>query len=381
MVALNVMGVNLIAPVLPAYAAHFGVGFAIASSLLTSFALARMSLRLVAGRLSDRHGSRRVCAGGGLIQATGALLAGFAPTIGVLLAARLVQGWGSAMFGTSINRYLLVTTEKGELGRATAGFQGGILIGSTIGPLVGGVIAQTLGIFAPFFFQTGVALLLATVSARNIRDDGWGSSAQPAPVGQSIRSVLALDGFKVIMLLGSGLYLIRAGATNVLMPAFADDVLGMSPSQIGAMISLGSVVSLLVMPMAGRLADSIGRPPVALAGAFWAAAAIAMYGLAERGLHIALVAAATGMGVGLLAVALPTMIGDIAPKGTEGLASGVYRIANDMGWVLGPIALGLLADSSRFGLGFIIAGIPLLIGAATLLVSTRRRSLQSSSRP
>lgn len=377
MVALNVMGVNLIAPVLPAYAAHFGVGFAVASSLLTSFALARMSLRLVAGRLSDKHGSRRVCAAGGVIQASGALLAGFAPTFGVLLAARLIQGSGSAMFGTSINRYLLVTTDKVELGRATARFQGGILIGGTIGPIVGGIVAETVGIFAPFFLQAAVASMLAVVSARYIKDGGT-PAAVVTPVGRSIRSLLQLDGFKLIMLLGSGLFFIRAGATNVLMPAFSDEVLSLSPSLIGAIISLGSVVSLMVMPVAGRLADSVGRRPVALVGAFGSATTIAMYGLADSAIGLAFVAALTGLSVGLLAVALPTMIGDIAPPGTEGLASGVYRIANDLGWVSGPIVLGLLADSGRYGVGFIVAGIPLMIGAITLLLRTRTRFIPAT---
>ena len=374
MVALNVMGVNLIAPVLPAYAAHFGVGFAVASSLLTSFALARMSLRLAAGRLSDRHGSRRVCASGGLIQASGALLAGFAPSFGVLLAARLIQGSGSAMFGTSINRYLLVTTDKGELGRATARFQGGILIGGAIGPILGGIVAENIGIFAPFLLQAAMASLLAVVSARYIKDSGTTTAAVGPPMSKSTRSLLRLDGFKLVMLLGSGLFFIRAGATNVLMPAFSDEVLSLSPSLIGAIISLGSVVSLIIMPIAGRLADSVGRRPVALAGAFGSAAAIATYGLADSAGGIAVVAALTGVGVGLLAVALPTMIGDIAPPGTEGLASGVYRIANDMGWIAGPLILGLLADSGRYGLGFIVAGIPLMIGAVTLLLRTSFRS-------
>lgn len=370
LVALNVMGVNLIAPVLPSYAAHFGVGFAIASSLLTAFALARMSMRLVAGQLSDRHGSRRVCAGGGVIQMSGALLAGFAPGIGVLLLARVIQGSGSAMFGTSINRHLLVTTEKNELGRATAGFQGGILLGGAVGPLIGGVVAQTLGIFAPFFLQAAIAFLLAVVSARYITDVR--TEAPAASIAQSIGMLLRLHGFKVVMVMGFGLFLIRAGATNVLMPAFASEVLAMSPSFIGAIISAGSVVSLLVMPVAGRLADTVGRIPVAIAGAVGTAAAIATYSLASTGLHLILTAALTGASVGLVAVALPTMIGDIAPRGAEGLASGVYRMANDVGWILGPITLGLLADQARFELGFAVAGVPLVLGALGLWVTTAR---------
>lgn len=370
MVALNVIGVNLIAPVLPAYAAHFGVGFVIASSLITAFALARMSFRLVAGRLSDAHGSRRICAAGGLIQAGGALLGGFAPGIGVLLIARAIQGSGSAMFGTSINRYLLVTTEAATLGRATAGYQSGILVGSAIGPFAGGVIADRLGIFAPFFLQAAVAGLLAALSMRLIVDRGTIVGEDSESVVASVKRVLGLNGFRLIMMLGFGLFFIRAGATNVLLPAFADETMGLSTSVIGAIISLGAVVSLIVMPVAGRLADRIGRIPLAVGGAIGASIAVAMYGFAVNSFHLGVVAAVTGIGVGLSRVALPTMVGDLAPRGTEGLATGVFRIANDMGWVIGPLALGYLADGGRFGVGFAVAGVPLFLGG--LLLAMRR---------
>lgn len=369
MVALNVIGVNLIAPVLPAYASHFGVGFAAASTLVTVFALARMSLRLTAGSWADRYGSRIVCIGGGAVQTVGALLAVFAPSLSLLLAARAIQGMGSALFGTSINRYLLVVTGKAELGRATAGFQGGILLGSTIGPLVGGIVAERFGIFAPFYVQATIAALLAIVSSQYIRDGALPARAVAGAPSRtrSFRSVLEIRGFKVIMFLGFGLFFLRAGAISVLIPAFADAVLDLSPAMIGFLISLGSIASLIAMPIAGQVADRFGRIPVALAGAFSTAATVTLFGLADSAIDMMVISALLGLGIGLAAVALPTMIGDIAPSGTEGRASAVYRMANDLGWVVGPVTLGLLADSSRYGLAFAVAGLPLVVGGTVLL--------------
>ncbi|MDH5292644.1 MAG: MFS transporter, partial [Acidimicrobiia bacterium] len=127
LVSLNVIGVNLIAPVLPSYAAHFSISITVASALVASFAFSRMLLRVPAGRLSDARGSRVICAAGGVVQALGALLAALAPGFGLLLVGRMLQGAGSSLFGTSANRFLLVTTEREQLGRATAWFQAGIL--------------------------------------------------------------------------------------------------------------------------------------------------------------------------------------------------------------------------------------------------------------
>jgi DHA1 family multidrug resistance protein-like MFS transporter len=367
MVALNVIGVNLITPVLPSYAAHFDVGIAAASFLITVFALARMSFRLPAGALSDRYGSRVVCMGGGLVQGCGALLATVAPGLGVLLVARAIQGIGSALFGTSVNRYLLVVTDKQDLGRSIAGFQGGIVLGGTLGPLIGGVVAQELGIFAPFFMQAAVAFALVGVSWIVIKpNDGGHSATNRSGPRPTLGSILAIPGFRVVMLSGFSLFFVRAGAINVVVPAFADEVLALSPAQIGAVISLGSIVSLLVMPLAGKLADSIGRWQVAVVGALTTSGTVALYGLVDTALQLYVVAALTGVGIGLAAVALPTMIGDIAPPGTEGRASGVYRMANDLGWVFGPATLGLLAERSQYGLAFVVAGIPFLLAAVLL---------------
>jgi DHA1 family multidrug resistance protein-like MFS transporter len=367
MVALNVLGVNLITPVLPSYANHFDVGIAAASFLITVFAVARMSARLPAGSLADQFGSRIVCMGGASVQAFGALLATVAPGLAVLLVARAIQGIGSALWGTSANRYLLVVTDKAELGKAIASFQGGIVLGGTIGPLIGGVVAQQFGIFAPFYVQAGLALALLVVSGFVIdRNDGHGVVGSDEAARPTFRQILAVPGFRVVMFGGFSLFFIRAGAINVVVPAFGDIILSMSPAAIGAVISLGSIVSLAVMPLAGRLADSRSRWEVAVLGALITAVTVALHGLVENEIQFFAIAALSGIGIGFVAVALPTMIGDLAPAGTEGRASGVYRMANDMGWIFGPTTLALLADQSRYGLAFLVAGVPLLLAATAL---------------
>lgn len=366
LVALNVVGVNLIAPVLPAYATHFGVGFAAVSTLIAAFAAARMSLRIAAGSLADRHGSRFVCAGGGAVQMCGALLAIVAPGFGVLLAARAVQGMGSALFGTSVNRYLLIATDKGDLGRATAGYQGGIVIGSTIGPLLGGLVAERFGIFAPFYVQAALAAALVIASLNVVTEVQPVATAPKAERPPGLRALLTIGGFRLIMFAGFGLFVVRAGVTNLLVPAFSDDVLGLSPGAIGAVISFGSAMSLIVMPLAGRIADTTGRWPVAIVGMAGSAVTVALYSFATDLATIVVVTAGAGLVAGLGAVALPTMMGDIIPPGTEGRASGVYRMSADLGWVFGPLLLGALADRGNYTSAFNLTALLLLVAAAFL---------------
>jgi MFS family permease len=96
-----------------------------------------------------------------------------------------------------------------------------------------------------------------------------------------------------------------------------------------------------------------------------------LYALVGNTTGLFFVSALSGVGIGFCAVAFPTIIGDIAPPGTEGRATGVYRMANDAGWIVGPATLGLLASGSHYGTAFIVAGIPLMLGGL-LLVRTRK---------
>lgn len=361
MVSLNVLGVNMVVPSIPEFADEFGVRLASASVLVTAFAGARMAFRLAGGVLSDRRGSMLVCLFGGLVQAGGSLLAAVAPQFWILLLARVVQGAGSSLFGTSINRYLLVISPAEQRGRSIAWFQAGILVGNTLGPLLGGFLAEIAGLRAPFWVQAGVALFIAALSVFVITERGGAAALSSTRAGAA--KLLRIPMFQGVMVMAFGLFFMRAGAWNVLVPAYADDTVGLGPARIGVVVSAGALVSLVVMAAAGRVADHVGRRPVAASGLLFGGLAVVLYGTVDTYGGLVAISALTGVGVGAAAVALPTIVGDVAPLGTEGLASGLYRIANDLGWVLGPTVLAVMADQGNYTAGFLTAALPMMLGA------------------
>ena len=74
------------------------------------------------------------------------------------------------------------------------------------------------------------------------------------------------------------------------------------------------------------------------------------------------------------------MVGDLAPEGAEGSAVGVYRMAGDLGFVVGPLALGAVADAGAFTAGFFITGAIMILAAAILsFMPETRRSIQPVS--
>lgn len=359
-VALTVMNMTLIVPVIPAFADEFEVTLAAAAALVSVFAAGRLLFRFWGGVAADRFGARRVAILATLVVAAGAFVAAVAAEFWMLLVSRAVQGVGVAALGVAANQYLLVMTPRHRLGRATALFQTGIVAGAAVGPFLGGVLADLGDLRTPFWAQVVMGVAIVPVILLTIRD----VSPEDRTVRESLRvaaTMLRRPVFLGVMAMGFSLFFLRAGARNALLPAYADIEVGLSATAIGAVVSASSLTSVAAMIPTGRMVDKVGRRPVALAGAFAVAGSVALYALAGSLATLLLVSAVAGLTVGMASIPLATMVGDLAPEGTEGIAAGVFRMANDGGWIVGPLVLGSLADSGEWTLGFLVAGVPLVV--------------------
>ena len=161
---LVMAGQGVIGPVLPLFAREFGVGAATIGLTLSMFALARLILNVPLGLLSDRYGRRFLLVGGPIVTGVGMVGSGLAPSIEALLAWRFVAGAGSAMYMTGAMIYLTDISSPETRARFIGTNQGALLLGVSIGPGVGGLIAEFMGLRAPFIV-VGVAAVGAAVYA------------------------------------------------------------------------------------------------------------------------------------------------------------------------------------------------------------------------
>src|SRR6478735_11956571 len=131
------------------------------------------------GNLADRRGPRPPLLLGLVLFALGLVVAGLAPTMGVLVVARIVQGLGAGMTSTAL--YVLVTrVYPPRLHTAIlAGFSAAWVVPSIAGPFVAGVIAQTIGWRWVFGLAIVVLLGAALLLARIVRDLGQDAVAVP----------------------------------------------------------------------------------------------------------------------------------------------------------------------------------------------------------
>ncbi|WP_434047707.1 MULTISPECIES: MFS transporter [Sorangium] len=155
---MSALGGSLIHVAVPLVRRDLGVDIGAASWVLAAYSLSVSALLLPFGRLGDRHGKGRVYAVGFGVFGAGSALSALAPTLASLLAARALQGAGAAMLmanGPALTTAAFPPTQRGRaLGlQATATY-----LGLSLGPSIGGWLAQRAGWHAAFWINVPIAL-------------------------------------------------------------------------------------------------------------------------------------------------------------------------------------------------------------------------------
>jgi MFS family permease len=376
------LGFGIVAPVIPAFACHFGVSTAAAASVISVFALMRVVGALPVGRLVDRFGEAGVMAAGITVVAVSSVLAGFSQSFTELIVLRGSGGVGSAMFSISAQALLLGAVPGDHRGRASGLFSGGFLLGGISGPALGGLVA-TWSLRAPFFIYGGLlvvpAILAAVVLRRAPNRRRAAAVRRPAhPVailGRAVRSrtwraaasANLADGFAVL------------GVRGALVPLFVREVLHRSPVWTGIGFLLFAVLNGAALLPGGRVADSMGRRPVLIAGCTISAVGMVVLALLSGPWAYLAALAVAGFGSGLLDVAPAAMIGDIIDR-DGGTVVASYQMAGDIGSVVGPVAGGFLVDSASYGTAFALAAA-VMGGAAVFGLASPETRVAAPSRP
>ena len=378
-------GQGVISPVLPLFAAKFGVGSAAIGLTLSSFALARLILNIPLGLLSDRYGRRLLLVSGPLVTGIGMVGSGFSVGIVDLLAWRFVAGAGSAMYMTGAQIYLTDISNPTNRARFIGTNQGALLLGVSIGPAVGGVLAEFWGLRAPFIV-TGVAALFAMVHAyfkipetRHLalaqieadrKPSTPGAPAPTPPRYEWLRFATSRD-FVAISVVVMAIFLTRTAGKQTLMPLYAAENLHMSPGVLGAVFTVMALINIVLLAPAAVIADRYGRKWSIVPSSL--VVAVSMFMLASAGGYPMFLAGALvhALGASLSGPAPAAYTADIAPANLRGLAMGMFRTSGDVGFMVGPPLLGALADATSFGWGLAANGVIMAAACLWFLVIAR----------
>ena len=397
---LIVLDGSIVTVAMPAIQSDLGFTPAGLSWVVNAYLIAFGSLLLLAGRLGDLIGRKRMFVAGTAVFTAASLLAGAATSPAVLIAARFLQGIGSAM-ASAVGLGILITlfTDPRERARAIAVFSFTGAAGASIGQVLGGVLTDALDWHWIFFINLPIGLAALVIALRVLpADRGLGLGAGADLIGALlVTSGLMLGIYTVVKVeeygwtsaptLGLGalalallaafvarqatartplmpLRILRsrsvsgANLVQVLMVAalfsfqilvalHLQNVLGYSAAETGlAMLPAAVIIGAVSLGVSARLNARFGERRVLLAGI---ALLIGTLGLLTRLpaqadyvtdlLPVMLLAA----GFGLALPALTTLGMSGAGDDDAGLASGFFNTTQQIGMALGVAVLSTLA--------------------------------------
>jgi MFS transporter, DHA1 family, multidrug resistance protein len=360
------VGFGIVAPVIPLFAHHFGVGKAEVGAVLSAFAFMRLASALGVGRLVDAIGERVVLATGIGIVAVSSALAGFAHSYLQLLLLRGAGGIGSAMFSVSAMGLLLRVVSPTQRGRSVGLFQGGFLLGGISGPAIGGPLAAW-SIRAPFFVYAGTLVVAGSVAMVGLRRASLARKTDQVddqPNRTSLAAAFKQRAYRAALVANLADSWAAMGVRNTLVPLFVVESLHRGTAWVGIGFTIVAFFNAATLIPAGRLVDRRGRRPVMVGGCLLSASSMALLAVSPSlaGYIIAMVV--FGVGSGLLDVAPAAVVGDVAGKRGGTVVAG-FQMAGDGGSVSGPIVAGWVADTWSYGAAFwVTTGI--LAGAGAL---------------
>jgi DHA1 family multidrug resistance protein-like MFS transporter len=369
LIAVNQLGFGSIVPVAPLYAASFGVSPAAIGLTIAVYGLARFLLAVPAGRLADRVGRRGTLAMGGGVTVIGNLLCAVAPSYALFLGARFVAGAGAALILTAAQIVLADISPPSQRGRMMGIYSGVFAFAVGVGPYPGGLLAERFGLNAPFVAYAALGSLVAVVAWLRVpetRLEGLKRGASVATLPsfpQQIRLLAASAGFLLVSLIGFTAAVARTGAVFNVVPVMVKERLDLLPDQIGLGLSLVSLGALLLAYPSGVLVDRFGRKAVIVPATLTSGIAAAFFALTPSFGWFLVACGVWGLALGVASDAPGAYAADTAPPGMNAAVMSTYRMLSDAGYVLGPLALGIIADGFGAPAALGVAGVLLVLSA------------------
>ncbi|AKT51882.1 MFS transporter [Arsenicicoccus sp. oral taxon 190] len=426
-VGLDVSALNL---ALPSLQRDLHVSPSRLQWVLDSYTVVLASLLMLSGSVADRVGRRRVFQVGLVTFGIGSALCAFSTSGEMLIACRVLQAVGGSMLNP-VAMSIITTTFTDARERAQAiGFWGGTIgLSMALGPVVGGVLVETLGWQAVFWMNVPVTLAAFALAARYVpesraprprrldpagqalvmvglgsvtfaliegREAGW---ASPLVLGCLAASVVATATLVAVELRAAEplidprffLSLPFTGAVASAVVGFAAQAgfllvntlylqseRGLSPLHAGLMTVPMAVCTGLLAPVSGRVVGVRGpRLPMVLAGLGIAASALVLGTItATTSTPVLLLAYVLfGCGFGLLNAPITNAAVTGMPRSRAGVAAAVASTSRQVGAALGVAVFGTLAFSA---LGTTTSSLALasrtgwhvMAGCGALLVAT-----------
>lgn len=376
---VSLAGFGLMFPVFAVYGRQIGASGLEIAGAVAAFSFGQFLSSPIWGRLSDRHGRRKVMVCGLVAGALAYVLHIWASTPAMLLAARMVSGLATGSFSITFAVVADISTRATrtrDMGIVSSGFS----LGFIFGPAIGGFASGIAGKDHAFTLVCVVGAMLAVVAAAaawlllpetlaQATEEGRDDDRAPPIASLALLRMPAFASLALISFCASAAF----SKMESILGLFADDVLGLDPLRIGLLFgAMGTVTTVSQLTLTGPAVRHWGERGTMLAALATIGIGTVLLGSAH-GLGLAGAGlACTSLGFGLLNPALSGLTSLVLPAGSQGMGLGLMQAGNSLGRVLGPLFAGLLYDWQGPGAPLFSAGalFAFTLVAASLMPTT-----------
>ena len=369
---LLMVGAGFLSPILPGFVEELGVSPAMIGTMvglaITAYGISRAVIDIPAGRIARLWGRRPLLILGCSLVTISALGYVFVGEYWQLVAFRLLQGLGSAIFSVAALIVIGEISTQANRGQYMSLYWGSFLLGASFGPTLGGFIGGYFSYSAVFLSFCGLSLI-ATIFSYFFIPETKQNKSTPAKlpnsnVNQAVSTPLRTNiNFWLICTVVLFTLITVSGNQITLVPILGYEHLGLTEGQVGLALTLVAVMQLIMVPFAGRLSDKLGRKKLIVPGGMVTVLGLLLFTRANYYLFFLASGIILGLGRGFCGPVPTAYVADIALPEDYERTMAIYRTVGDAGWVIGPITLGWLKDVK--GINF-----PFFLGAALLFVAT-----------
>lgn len=403
---------------LPSMRNELGASVAGMQWTLDAYTLVLASLLMLAGSTADRIGRRRVFKAGLVLFTLGSLLCSLAPTLESLVVFRMVQAVGGAMLNPVAMSIITNTfTEPRERARAIGVWGGVVGISMAAGPVIGGLLVDSVGWRSIFWINLPVGLAALLLTIRYVPESRAPKPRRADPVGQLLviallgsltyaiievpsagwtsPLILGCAGTAVLALAGLLLYEPRraeplidlrffhsapfSGATVLAVCAFAalsgflflntlylQDVRGLSALRAGLFMLPMAAMTFVCAPLSGRLVGSRGpRLSLLVAGVTMAGSGLLFAAFEAESSDTLMFTGYVlfGLGFGMVNAPITNTAVSGMPRAQAGVAAAVASTSRQIGGTLGVAVIGAVLaagvqSAPSYTAGFVEASRP-----------------------
>lgn len=360
-VFIALLGIGIIIPVMPVFASELGAGGFALGMIIASFSISRGLLQPIVGSLSDKWGRKNFLVFGLLIYGVVGLLIPQATSVGNLIGIRAFHGVGSAMIVPIAMAYVSLLSPVGHEGRYMSYLNIAIFSGIGCGPVIGGLVSDTLGFDYVFYLMAIMSFIAMVLVIANM--------PKRSPFEIETRPTL----FKSIRMMvrsrrTSGILLARYGTMIIMVPSMAFLPLLMSrwPDhtglQVGGVIACRTLTNAVLQLPFGRFADKYNKIVLLLGGTFCMSLSVLMIPFMANVFSVTILYIILGIGE---AVIWPVLGAYASEEGRNyyghGTMMGIFSFMMSGGVLTGAVLAGTSMDLLGIEWAFYSCGIAVIL--------------------